>query len=145
VYRRCIKVRHLPEWGGRAAKPEDIVPAVDAAKGSGAQALNVLASALFVDNRRLIVERTAAVRLPAMYQWPGDAEAGGLVAYGARLTEIYRQRARQLVKILGGAKLADIPVEQPDKFELVINLKTARALRLEIPPLLLDRADKVIE
>jgi putative ABC transport system substrate-binding protein len=129
----------------RAAKPEDIVPAVDAAKGSGAQALNVLASALFVDNRRLIVERTAAVRLPAMYQWPGDAEAGGLVAYGARLTEIYRQRARQLVKIFGGAKAADIPVEQPTEFELVINLNTAKALGLTIPEEMLDRADKVIE
>lgn len=129
----------------RAAKPEEIVPAVDAAKGSGAQALNVLASALFAGNSPLIIERTAAVRLPAMYQWPGDAEAGGLVAYGARLTEIYRQRARQLVKILSGAKPADIPVEQPDRFELVINLKTAKALGLTVPPILFAQADEVIE
>ena len=80
-----------------------------------------------------------------MYQWPEDAEAGGLVAYGARLTEIYRQRARQLVKILLGAKPEDIPVEQPDRFELVINLNTAKAMGLTIPEAMLDRADKVIE
>jgi putative ABC transport system substrate-binding protein len=128
----------------RAAKPEEIVPAVNAAKASGAQALNVLASALFNDPR-LIIERTAGVRLPAMYQYPADAEAGGLAAYGAPLTEIYRQRARQLVKILRGAKPADIPVEQPTKFELVINLKTAQALGLTMPPSVLDRADEVIE
>jgi putative ABC transport system substrate-binding protein len=129
----------------RAAKLEEIAPAVDAGKSSGAQALNVLASALFADNRRLIIERTAALRLPAMYQWPADAEAGGLVAYGARLTEIYRQRARQLVKILRGARPADIPVEQPTKFALVINQKTAKGLGLTVPPLLLAEADEVIE
>lgn len=129
----------------RAAKPAEIVPAIDAAKASGAQALNVLASALFSNNRRLIVERTAALRLPAMYQYPADAEAGGLAGYGARLTEIFRQRARQLVKILRGAKPADIPVEQPDRFALVINLKTAKTLGLAVPPLLLAQADEVIE
>jgi putative ABC transport system substrate-binding protein len=128
-----------------AAKPEEIVPAVDAARGSGAQALNVLASALFGSNSPLIIERTAADRLPAMYQWPVDAEAGGLVAYGARLTDIYRQRARQLVKILGGAEPADIPVEQPTKFELVVNLKTVKALGLTVPPAILARTDEVIE
>ena len=136
---------NLRDLSRRAAKPEEIAPAIDAAKGSAAQALNLLASALFSNNRRLIIERTAAVRLPAMYQGPVDAEAGGLVAYGARLTEIFRQRARQLVKILRGEKPADLPVEQPTKFELVINLKTAKALGLTVPPLLLAQADEVIE
>jgi putative ABC transport system substrate-binding protein len=128
-----------------AAKPEEIVPAIDAAQASGAQALNVLAASLFNANQRLIIERTGTLELPAIYQWPENAEAGGLAAYGPRSTEVTRQRARQLVKIFRGAKPADIPVEQPDKFELVINLRTAKAIGLEVPPGLLDRADKVIE
>jgi putative tryptophan/tyrosine transport system substrate-binding protein len=72
-------------------------------------------------------------------------EAGGLVAYGPRATEISRQRARQLVKIFRGAKPPDLPVEQPDKFELVINLKTATTLDLKVPQSILARADEVIE
>ena len=130
-----------------AAKPEEIVPAIDAAKASGAQALNVLASALLEDTtgRRLYIERAAALKLPAISQWPESAEAGVLAAYGPRNTEIYRQLARQLVKILRGANPADIPVEQPDRFELVINLDTAKAMGLTIPEAMLDRADTVIE
>ena len=72
-------------------------------------------------------------------------EAGGLAAYGPRQTEVSRQRARQLIKIFRGAKPSDIPVEQPTKFELVINLKTAKALGLTVPQSLLARADEVIE
>ena len=115
------------------------------AQAAGAQALQVLATPLFFANQKLIIERTAALKLPAIYQWPELAEAGGLAGYGPRLTEVFRQRARQLAKILRGAKPADIPVEQPDKFELVINLRTAKAIGLEVPPALLDLADKVIE
>jgi putative ABC transport system substrate-binding protein len=128
-----------------AAKPEEILPAIDAAQASGAQALNVLATPLLDANRRLIIKRTTALKLPAIYQWPEIAEAGGLAAYGPRQTAGARQRARQLVKIFRGAKPADIPVEQPDKFELVINLQTAKAIGLEVPPALLNRADKLIE
>jgi putative ABC transport system substrate-binding protein len=128
-----------------AAKPEEIAPAIALAQASGAQALNVLAAPLLDANRTLILDRTATLKLPAIYQWPEIAEAGGLAAYGPRFTEVYRQIARQLVKIFRGAKLADIPVEQPDKFELVINLQTAKAIGLEVPPAMLDRADKVIE
>ena len=129
----------------RAAKPEEIVPAIDAAKASGAQALDVLSSALLEENPRLYIERTAALKLPAISSWPESAEAGVLAAYGPRLTEIYRQLARQLVKILRGANPADIPVEQPTTFELVINLDTVKAMGLTIPQEMLDRADKVIE
>jgi putative tryptophan/tyrosine transport system substrate-binding protein len=127
------------------SKPEEIVAAIEKAQASGAQALNVLATPLFFANQRLIIERTAALKLPAIYQWPEIAEAGGLAAYGPRITGIFRQRARQLAKILRGAKPAEIPVEQPYKFELVINLKTADALGLTVPPLLLAMADKEIE
>jgi putative tryptophan/tyrosine transport system substrate-binding protein len=128
-----------------AAKSEDIVPAIDAAQASGAQALNVLATPLLDANRRLIIERTATLKLPTIYQWLEIAEAGGLAAYGPRRTEVSRQEARQLVKIFRGAKPADIPVEQPTTFDLVINLNTAKALSLTVPPSILARADEVIE
>jgi putative ABC transport system substrate-binding protein len=128
-----------------AAKSEDIVPAIDAAQASGAQALNVLATPLFDTNRRLIIERTATLKLPTIYQWPEIAEAGGLAAYGPRRTEVSRQEARQLVKIFRGAKPADIPVEQPTTFDLVINLNTAKAFGLTIPSSILSRAGEVIE
>jgi putative ABC transport system substrate-binding protein len=128
-----------------ATKPEEIAPAIDAAQAVGAQGFNVLATPLLDSNRRLIIERTTKLKLPAIYQWPEIAEAGGLAAYGPRQTAGARQRARQLIKILRGAKPADIPVEQPDKFELVINLQTAKAIGLEVPPALLNRADKVVE
>jgi putative tryptophan/tyrosine transport system substrate-binding protein len=128
-----------------ASKPEEIAPAINEAKASGAEALNVLATPLFVENRRIVFEHVAALRLPAIYQWPEMAKQGGLLAYGPPVTELYRQRARMIVKIFRGAKPADMPVEQPTRFELVINLKTAKVLGLEVPPTLLARADEVIE
>ena len=85
------------------------------------------------------------VRLPAIFQWPETAEAGAVAGYGPRFTEAYRQRARMVVKILRGAKPADLPVEQPTRFELVINLKAAQAIGHEVPAGLVLRADKVIE
>jgi putative ABC transport system substrate-binding protein len=128
-----------------AAKPEEIAPAIDTAQARGARALNILATPLFNASQRLIIERTGTLKLPAIYQWPENAEAGGLAAYGPRQTQVARQRARQLAKIFRGAKPADIPVEQPDKFELVINLKTAKALGLTVPDSILARADEVVE
>ncbi len=96
-------------------------------------------------SRKIILDRTGALRLPAIYQWPETAEEGGLVAYGPRFAKVFRQLARQLVKLLRGAKPADLPVEQPTEFELVVNLKTANALGLAVPPSILARADEVIE
>jgi putative ABC transport system substrate-binding protein len=130
----------------RIASPDEIVPAIDAAKTSEAAALNVLSSPLLFANRQVIIERAAALRLPAMYQWPEMAEQGGLLAYGPRVVRLFRERlARQLVKLLRGAKPADIPVEQPTNFELVINYGTAQALGHDVPLGLVMRADKVIE
>jgi putative ABC transport system substrate-binding protein len=130
----------------QVAKSEEIGPAIVAAKNSGAAALNVLATPLLFNNRRIIFERVMALRLPAIYQWPEMAEDGGLLAYGPRIVQIYRDlMARQAVRLLQGAKPADLPVEQPTKFELVINVKTARVLGVTIPPSVLTRGDRIIE
>ena len=92
------------------------------------------------------MDRVAALRVPTIYQYPETAEEGGFAAYGPRVIYVFRELlARQLVKLFRGIKVADIPVEQPTKFELVINLKTANALGVTVPPTLLARADKVIE
>jgi putative tryptophan/tyrosine transport system substrate-binding protein len=125
--------------------PEDIIPVMNEIKMSGTAAINVLGSPLLFANRRLVIERAAALRLPAIYEWPEMAEEGGLIGYGARFTSIFRQAARMVVKALRGVKPADIPIEQPTNFELVINLKTAQAIGHEVPALLVLRADKVIE
>jgi putative ABC transport system substrate-binding protein len=96
--------------------------------------------------RRLdIFERMAALQLPAIYQAPDFPEDGGLAGYGPRLGQLFRQMARQVAKVLQGQKPSDLPVEQPTRFELVINLKTAKALALMIPETFLVRADEVVE
>jgi putative ABC transport system substrate-binding protein len=130
----------------RITRPEEIAAAIDAAKTWGAAALNVLASPVLFGNRQIVLERVAALRLPAIYQFPEVAQDGGCVAYGPRLVKIFGELVtRQLVKLLRGTKPADVPVEQPTKFDLVFNLKTAKALGLTIPPTLLATADEVIE
>jgi putative tryptophan/tyrosine transport system substrate-binding protein len=127
-------------------RAEEITPAIDAAKASGAAALNVLSSPFLYGNRQIVMQRVAAQRLPAIYQFPEEAEEGGFVAYGPRIVQIFRELVtEQLVKLLRGAKPADIPVEQPTKFELMINLKTASAMGITVPATLVARADKVIE
>ncbi|MGC1351419.1 MAG: ABC transporter substrate-binding protein [Xanthobacteraceae bacterium] len=130
----------------RAARAEEILAAIDAAKASGAEAINILSSAYFWGNRQIIMQRVAALRLPAMYHLPEFAKEGGLLAYGPRAVQIFREVvAPQLVKLLRGVKPADLPVLQPTKFDLVINLKTAKALGLTVPESFLIRADEVIE
>jgi putative ABC transport system substrate-binding protein len=94
--------------------------------------------------RHLIVEAAARQRLPAMYGWREFADAGGLMAYGADLAELFRRAAVYVDKIVKGARPSDLPVEQPTKFELVLNLKTARALGLTLPPAIVARADEII-
>jgi putative ABC transport system substrate-binding protein len=108
-------------------------------------AVNVLASANLNAYRADEIAAFAQARLPAIYEWPETAEKGGLMGYGPRNTTVYGHVAALVNKILRGAKPADLPVEQPIKFELVINRKTARALDLTIPQSVLVRADKVIE
>jgi putative tryptophan/tyrosine transport system substrate-binding protein len=130
----------------RIARPEEIAAAIDAAKASGAAALNVLSSPVLYTSRQVIRDRVAALRLPAIYIWVEEAEEGGLLAYGPSILQIFRELiAQQLVKLLRGIKPADIPIEQPTKFELVINLKTANAIGVTVPATLVARADEVIE
>jgi putative ABC transport system substrate-binding protein len=144
--RDMTQVRGVEVSIHQVTRSEEIEPAIDAAKTSGASALNVLASPLLFNNRQIVLQRVEALRLPAIYQWPEMADQDGLLGYGPRIVQIYRDIiARQLVKILHGAKPADIPVEQPTRFELVINLKAARAIGHELPAGLVLRADKVVE
>jgi len=110
-----------------------------------AGALTVLPSAMFNTERRRLVDLAAKNRLPAVYPWREFVDAGGLMSYGPDLADMFRRAATYVDKILKGAKPADLPVEQPTKFELVINLKTAKALGLTIPQSLLQRADEVIQ
>jgi putative ABC transport system substrate-binding protein len=129
----------------RVEKGEEIGPAIDMAKAEGAAALNVLASPLLHTYRHVIIRKTAALQIPDMYQWPETANEGGLLGYGPRLVEVVRQMGRQIVEILGGASPANLPIQQPTKFVLAINLKTAKEIGLTIAPSLVARADDVIE
>jgi putative ABC transport system substrate-binding protein len=114
-------------------------------KREQAQAAVVPLRLLFFNQRACIVELAEKHRLPTIYESVAFIEAGGLMSYGPLLPDLYRRAATYVDKILKGAKPADLPVEQPTKFELVINLKTAKALGLTIPPSLLQRADEIIQ
>jgi ABC-type uncharacterized transport system substrate-binding protein len=125
--------------------PNDFEQAFAAATREGAEALIMLPSVFFAAERRRIVDLVTESRLPAIFPVREDAEAGGLMSYGPNLRESFRRAATYVDKILKGTKPTDLPVEQPMTFELVINLKTAKALGLTIPPVLRFRADEVIQ
>jgi putative ABC transport system substrate-binding protein len=126
--------------------PEDTLEQAFAAMSTAsARTLIVLTDPIFFSQRRRIVDLAARNRLPAMYFFQEFAEEGGLVSYGPSDIDLYRRSAAYVDRILKGAKPSELPVEQPTKFDLVINLKTAKALGLEIAPMLLARADKVID
>ncbi len=124
---------------------EDLADAFQAALKQQAQALNVFSSPFLASLYDEIVVLAANNRLPAIYQWREHVEAGGLISYGPGLAEMWRQSAKIVAKILRGATPANLPVEQPTKFELVVNAKTAKSLGLTIPNSILLRADEVIE
>jgi putative ABC transport system substrate-binding protein len=126
-------------------KGDDLPDVFRAAKSARVDALNVFASPLLSSLQQSIMDLAARHRLPAIYQWKEHAEAGGLVSYGPSLAEMWRQTAVVVAKILNGAVPATLPIEQPTRFELVVNLKTARQLGLTISPTFRLRADHLIE
>ena len=128
-----------------ARGPEDFDRAFSEMTRARAGALAVLATPVFNSERQRLVDLAAKNRLPTVYSFRLYVEAGGLMSYGPDLVDLFRRAATHVDKILRGAKPGDLPVEQPTKFELVINLKTAKALGLTIPPSVLVRADQVIE
>jgi len=135
-----MTVRHVD-----VTTAERIGPQLQAARDAGAGALLVARDFVIESMRDDVVRAAGAARLPAAYEQRTFVEAGGLVSYGTSFTDLYRRAATSVDKILRGAKAGDLPIEQPTKFELVINLKTAKALGLTIPPTILLRADEVIQ
>jgi putative ABC transport system substrate-binding protein len=125
--------------------PEDSAEAFATVTASRADALFALGNPVNFKNRQLIVDFALKTRLPSLYQERLFVESGGLVSYAPRFSDLFRRAATYVDKILKGAKPADLPVEQPTKFELVVNLKTAEALALTIPQSVLLRADEVIQ
>ena len=127
------------------ATPDQIPAGLEAAVAGGTEALVVLPDAMFWNERARIVALAAKYRMPAIYPEREYAEDGGLLAYSQNVSDQFRRAAGYVDKILKGAKLGDLPIERPTKFELVVNLKTAKTLGLTIPPSVLARADEVIE
>jgi len=128
-----------------ARGPDDFDRAFSKMTSARADALTVLPTAMFVSERRRLVDLAAKNRLPTVFPYRESVDAGGLMSYGPNLADMYRRAATYVDKILKGAKPGDLPVEQPTKFELVINAKTAKALSLTIPQSVLLRADQVIQ
>jgi putative ABC transport system substrate-binding protein len=128
-----------------APNPTALADAFDALASAHLDAVNVLASPLFSTVRHLIIERLNQARLPAMYQFPEAAREGGLLAYGASLQAAFQQIAALVTKILRGARPEDLPIENIAKIDFIVNLKTAKALSIEISPNLLAQADEAIE
>jgi putative ABC transport system substrate-binding protein len=125
--------------------PDDFEKALSEATRARAGGLVVLTSVMFFTERARLVEVAAKHRLPVVYPWREPVDAGGLMAYGPNLPDLSRRAAGYVDKILKGAKPSDLPVEQPTKFELVVNLKAANAIGLTIPQSVLARADHVLE
>jgi putative ABC transport system substrate-binding protein len=124
---------------------DEVERALRNARQRGMAGVNVLSSAFLFAQRGRVIKLAAELGLPVIYQWPETAEEDGLIAYGPTLHGAFRQVTTLLVKILQGRKPGELPVEQPTKFALYLNLKTARSLNLTIPPLMLLRADRTIE
>jgi putative ABC transport system substrate-binding protein len=139
---RALNIELIFKYG---ADESAVAEALDALVDAKLGAVNVLASPILDDQRGAIIERLNAARLPAILQWPESAEAGGLAGYGPRLAGAIRAAVQIIDRVMRGTHPADIPVQQPTKIELAINLKTAKVLGLAMPQSLLARADEVIE
>jgi putative tryptophan/tyrosine transport system substrate-binding protein len=142
VAAQALKVQPLPL---EARGPDDFAGAFRSAATGRAGAMLVLSSPVFSSARKQIAEMAAKHRMPALMPFTGFAEDGGLIAYGPHVTEMFRQAGGVMAKVLKGTRPRDIPIDRPARFELVLNLRTAKALALTIPPSVLVRADRVIE
>ena len=136
----AVKLQYLD-----VLSPKDIEPVFRTASNGRAEAVLVLRASIFFSHRKQIVDLAAKRQLPAMYYTTEYVEEGGLMTYGVSITDLFRRAATYVDKILKGAKPAELPIEQPTKFELVINLKTAKRIGLTISPNVLARADRVIK
>jgi putative ABC transport system substrate-binding protein len=143
--KNAAKARNVEVRIAEAEKSDQIAGALRQLADDKAQAVIVPTNGLFNSSRKLIVEHAMALRLPLVFGTREGAVAGGLASYGINAIENYRRAAVYVDKILKGAAPGDLPIEFPTKIELVINLKTAKALGLKMPPILIDRADEVIE
>jgi putative ABC transport system substrate-binding protein len=137
--------RHLEILSVEKRSANDIDPAFIRMLANGARAALVLSDPVEFENRGMIIESAAKHRIPTAYMWGVKAVEGGLLAYGPDIADLNRRAAGYVAKLLQGAKAGELPIEQAERFRLVINLKTAKALGLTIPPMLLARADEVIE
>ena len=142
VAARSLRLRLQPL---EARSPDDFDGAFRAAARDRAQGMLVLGSPVFNSARKPIADLAAKYRLPAIMPFPDFAADGGLIAYGPDITSLYRQVGTIAVKVLKGTKPGDLPVERPTRFQFTLNLKTAKALGLKLPPSILVRADQVIQ
>lgn len=143
--RDAARALGLDTWRQDVRSQADFEGAFSTLAGEGAEILVVLPSNVLTQNRARLVNLAAQYRLPAMYEGRQFTDAGGFLSYGADLNDLYRRAAGYVDKILEGAEPANLPVEQPIKFDFVINLKTAQALGLTIPPRVLAQATELIQ
>ena len=144
-YEAAAAVLGLEYQGFPVRHPDEIATAIMDAVFAGCDSLMIEAGDLLLSHRHLVAALAAEQRLPSIYRFRSFVLAGGLASYGESLPDLFRRAASYVDKLLKGAKPSDLPVEQPTKFELAVNLKTAKAIGLEIPAAILARADEVIE
>jgi putative ABC transport system substrate-binding protein len=142
---RAARVTSTPVYALRVTTPSDIEAAFFAAAANKVSGIVVVFDALTFFHRARLAEIAVSHRMPTIFNFRQYVEAGGLISYGPNLADMYRQSARHIHKVLSGEKPSEIPMEQPTHFELVVNVKTAKALGLQVPQMLLARADEVIE
>jgi putative ABC transport system substrate-binding protein len=143
--REAAQILHLDMLSVRVRTAADFDAAFASITSGGAGAMSVLADRVFLHNRERIVEFAARQRLPAVYAYRELVDAGGLMAFGPDYADMHRRAATYVDRILKGAKPADLPIEQPRQFNLIVNMKTARALGIEVPNALLLRASEVLQ
>jgi putative ABC transport system substrate-binding protein len=145
LFKREAAQRHVSILPVAKHSAEQIAPAFATVAANGAHGVFVFSDPVAFDNRATIVELASRYRIPSAYMWKVEAVAGGLFSYGPDIADLFRRAAGYVAKLLRGAKPAELPIEQAERFQLVINLKTAKALGLTVPPSLLARVDEVIE